>query len=120
MPRAIKRPLSVHGPTAPERKWKRILKRWRKSGEEGRAFCRRHGLRESAFRFWLREIPERAQRRKARKRPLRLLPTRHRPIPGRAPSRPAPEPRCRLQPVGKFFRKPPDPELPSCADHHSN
>lgn len=76
MPRVLKRPLSIHGPTVPERKWKRILDRWRKSGQEGRAFCRRHGLRESAFRFWLREIPERARRRKARKRPLRLLPAR--------------------------------------------
>lgn len=86
MPRAIKRPLSIHGPTAPERKWKRILERWRKSGEEGRAFCRRHGLRESAFRFWLREIPERAQRRKARKRPLRLLPARIVPPPSGGPT----------------------------------
>lgn len=76
MARIIKRPLSIHGPTVPERKWTRVLERWRKSGQEGRAFCRRYGLRESAFRFWLREIPERAQRRKAQKRPLRLLPAR--------------------------------------------
>jgi hypothetical protein len=76
MPRPLKRPQSIQGPTAPERKWKRVLERWRKSGQDGRAFCRRHGLRESAFRFWLREIPERAQRREAKKRPLRLLPAR--------------------------------------------
>ncbi len=76
MPRAIKRPLSIHGPTSPERKWIRILEGWRKSGLDGRAFCRRHGLRESAFRFWLREIPERMKRRKAAKKPLRLLPAR--------------------------------------------
>jgi hypothetical protein len=76
MPRALKRPQSIHGPTAPERKWARILERWRKSEQDGRAFCRRHGLRESAFRFWLREIPERARRRQAQKRPLRLLPAR--------------------------------------------
>lgn len=76
MPRAAKRPLSIHGPTGPERKWTRVVERWRKSGQDGRAFCRRHGLRESAFRFWLREIPERARRREAQKRPLRLLPAR--------------------------------------------
>jgi hypothetical protein len=76
MPRAIKRPLSIHGPTSPERKWTRVLDRWRKSGQECREFCRRHGLRESAFRYWLREIPERARRREAQKRPLRLLPAR--------------------------------------------
>lgn len=76
MPRALKRPKSIQGPTAPERKWTRILERWRKSGQEGRAFCLRHGLRESSFRFWLREIPERARRREGRKRPLRLLPAR--------------------------------------------
>jgi hypothetical protein len=76
MPRASKRPLSMYGPTGPERKWIRVLERWRKSGQEGRAFCLRHGLRESAFRFWLREIPERSRRREAQKRPLRLLPAR--------------------------------------------
>ena len=76
MPRIIKRPLSIHGPTVPERKWTRVLERWRKSGQEVRAFCGRHDLRESAFRFWLREIPERALRREAQKRPLRLLPAR--------------------------------------------
>lgn len=76
MPRGIKRALSVHGPTAPETKWTRILKRWRKSGLEGRSFCRRHNLRESAFRFQVREIPDRARRREAQKRPLRLLPAR--------------------------------------------
>lgn len=76
MPRALKRPQSIHGPTAPERKWARILERWRKSEQDGRAFCRRHGLRESAFRFWLREIPDRVRRREAKKRRLRLLPAR--------------------------------------------
>ncbi|HYF57009.1 MAG TPA: hypothetical protein VEA41_22350 [Salinarimonas sp.] len=76
MPRVIKRALPVNGPTAPERKWTRILKRWRKSGQEGRTFCRHRGLRESAFRFWLREIPERARRREAQKKPVRLLPAR--------------------------------------------
>ena len=76
MPRALKRPQSIHCPTAPERKWAQLLERWRKSGQEGRAFCRRHGLRESTFRFWLCEIPARARRREAQKRPLRLLPTR--------------------------------------------
>ncbi len=76
MPRPLKRPQSIQGATAPERKWTRVLERWRKSGQEGRAFCQRHGLRESAFRFWLSEIPERARRRKVQKRPLRLLPAR--------------------------------------------
>ena len=72
----IKRPLSIHGPTAPERKWRQLLKRWHESGLGGRAFSRRQGVRESAFRFWLREIPERIQRRKAVKMPVRMLPAR--------------------------------------------
>lgn len=76
MHRAFKRPQSIQGPTATERKWTRVLERWRKSGQKGCAFCRRHGLGESAFRFWLREIPERARRREAQKRPPRLLPAR--------------------------------------------
>ena len=43
MPRACKRPLSIHGPLAPERKAARILERWRRSGFDGRAFRQRVG-----------------------------------------------------------------------------
>jgi hypothetical protein len=105
MPRALKRHQSIQGPTAPERKWTRILERWRKSGQEGRAFCRGHGLRESSFRFWCREIPERARRREAQKRPLRLLPAR---IVSAASPAPAGRPLEVLVGPGRVIRVAPD------------
>lgn len=80
-----KRPLSIHGPTAPERQWIRILSEWHRSDLEGAAFCRKRGLSYSAFRFWKKEIPDRERRRKAKngasKAPVRLLPVRVRPTP---------------------------------------
>ncbi len=78
-----KRRLSIHGPTPAERKWTRILERWRQSGLPGTAFCRKRRYPQSAFRFWLKEIPHRQGRRKSRassrvkgQPALRFLPTR--------------------------------------------
>jgi hypothetical protein len=70
------------GPTAPEKSWIPILADWKKSGLGPREFCRRRRLRESAFWFWKREIPDRDRRRRERKtqgpgKPaLRILPVR--------------------------------------------
>ena len=82
-PKSKKRRLSIHGPTPAERKWTRILERWRQSGLPGAAFCRKRGYPQSAFRFWLKEIPHRQGRRKAREGrqvkghpALRFLPAR--------------------------------------------
>ena len=61
-----KRRLSIHGPTPAERKWTRIIEKWRQSKLPGSTFCRKRGYPQSAFRFWLREIPERQSRRKSR------------------------------------------------------
>lgn len=55
------------GPTPAERKWAKVVAAWRGSGQTGTAFCRQRQLKESAFRFWLKELE---QRRKAR-RPTR-------------------------------------------------
>ncbi len=73
-----KRRLSIHGPTPAERKWTRILEKWRQSGLAGTAFCRKRRYPQSAFRFWLKEIPHRQSRRKSRekKSALRFLPAR--------------------------------------------
>ena len=57
------RPLSIHGPTIPERKWIRLLREWQRSELQGSEWCRHRGLKESAFRFWKKEIPNRARRR---------------------------------------------------------
>ena len=73
-----KRRLSIHGPTPAERRWTRILEKWRQSGLPGTEFCRKRGMPVSAFRFWLKEIPHRQGRRKSggKKPPLRFLPAR--------------------------------------------
>jgi hypothetical protein len=59
-----KRPLSIHGPTVPERQWTKILADWSRTNLEGAAFCRKRGLSYAAFRFWKKEIPDRERRRK--------------------------------------------------------
>jgi hypothetical protein len=62
--------------------WISILADWKKSGLGPREFCRRRRLRESAFWFWKREIPDRDRRRRERKNKgpgqpaLRILPVR--------------------------------------------
>jgi hypothetical protein len=62
------RPLSIHGPTIPERKWIRLLREWQRTGLQGSEWCRHRGLKESAFRFWKKEIPDRARRRREKGR----------------------------------------------------
>ena len=42
-----------------ERVWRATMSRWRASGLSIRAFCQRHGLTQSAFYFWRRELRER-------------------------------------------------------------
>jgi hypothetical protein len=66
--RSTTRPLSIHGPTIPERKWIRLLREWQRSGLQGSEWCRHRGLKESAFRFWKKEIPDRARRRQKKGR----------------------------------------------------
>lgn len=39
-----------------ERQWREILERWKRSGLNGRAFCRRERLKEPAFFFWKRQL----------------------------------------------------------------
>jgi len=70
------------GPTPTEQSWIPILADWKKSGLGVREFCRRRRVRESAFWFWRKEIPERERRRRERraaapgKRTFRILPVR--------------------------------------------
>src|SRR5262245_45443401 len=44
-----------------ERYWRPLLRRWRRSGLTGRAFCARHRLSEPSFYAWRREIARRDQ-----------------------------------------------------------
>ena len=60
-----KRRLSINGPTTAERKWTRIIEKWRQNKLPGSVFCRKWGYPQSAFRYWLKEIPERQGRRKS-------------------------------------------------------
>jgi hypothetical protein len=39
--------------------WRRHLEQQRSSGLTARAFCREHGLRETSFFFWKKEIAKR-------------------------------------------------------------
>jgi transposase len=50
-------------PTPKEERWIRVLDEWKESGLSVAAFCRQHGLDDSQFWFWKREIPARRKRR---------------------------------------------------------
>jgi len=69
-------------PTAAEKAWIPILAQWKKSGLGVREFCRKRRLRESAFWFWKKELPDRERRRLEKRQPkpggpaLRILPVR--------------------------------------------
>jgi len=43
--------------------WRRTVRRQRRSGLSVRAFCQKHGVRETAFYFWRRELLRRAAAR---------------------------------------------------------
>jgi len=42
-----------------ERFWRRTVKAWTRSGETVRSFCAKHGLTETAFHAWRRELRKR-------------------------------------------------------------
>jgi hypothetical protein len=44
---------------AKERRWRRLLDLWRRSGLGVRAFCDRHDVPEHRFYWWRRELAER-------------------------------------------------------------
>ena len=57
-----------------EREWRERMRRWERSGESVRAFCRREGLKESALFAWRRELARRRQERQAarpKQKPMR-------------------------------------------------
>jgi transposase-like protein len=51
---------------AKEQFWQKTLADFRSSGLSVRGFCRAHGLRESAFYFWRRELTRRDRRSASR------------------------------------------------------
>ncbi len=51
---------------AKERRWRRLLGQWRRSGRTGRDFCAEQQLSEPSFYAWKREIARRDQERTAR------------------------------------------------------
>src|SRR6516165_5990369 len=48
-----------------ERKWRRVLERWRRSGLSIRAFCGAEGIGEHLFYWWRRELARRDQHKAA-------------------------------------------------------
>jgi hypothetical protein len=69
------------GPTAAEKTWTPILADWKKSGLGVSEFCRKRRVRESAFWFWRKELPDRLRLRRERrgaatKASFRILPVR--------------------------------------------
>ena len=70
-------------PSPREIHWRRVLDRWKTSGLDGRAFCRREGLSEPSFYAWRRRIgrhaagsdgPVEAPRPSRRPESMRLVP----------------------------------------------
>jgi hypothetical protein len=53
---------------AKERKWRRVLGRWRRSGLSIRAFCAVERIGEHLFYWWRRELARRDQHQVARTR----------------------------------------------------
>src|SRR5262245_6868841 len=49
---------------AKERRWRRLLRQWRRSGLTGRDCCSQHSLPEPSFYAWKREIAKRDQARR--------------------------------------------------------
>lgn len=45
--------------TPKELRWRGILEDWPRSGLSKREYCERHGLKESTFHFWRRELAHR-------------------------------------------------------------
>jgi hypothetical protein len=41
--------------------WIRTLKQWESSGETARAYCVRHGLKETQFRWWKKVLQDRGK-----------------------------------------------------------
>lgn len=66
-----------------ERLWREAIRRWQRSGQTVRGFCREQGLSEAAFHAWRRTIARRdepiasaaAVERKPLFVPLRVMPT---------------------------------------------
>ena len=42
-----------------ERQWRGAVRQWRRSGQPVRDYCLAHGLKESAFYFWRRQLARR-------------------------------------------------------------
>lgn len=68
-------------PTPREIEWRQTLERWRHSGLNGRAFCRREGISENLFYGWKRVIRLRGERRHAHgatqgRAPVHFVPVR--------------------------------------------
>jgi hypothetical protein len=56
-----------------------LLERWRRSGETGAAFCRRHGIKPQQLSYWKRVLESAGQtvkRRSPRRRDGGLVPVR--------------------------------------------
>jgi hypothetical protein len=47
---------------AKEKYWRRMVRRWQRSGQTGRDFCAAHALAEPSFYAWRREIARRDQK----------------------------------------------------------
>jgi hypothetical protein len=70
---------------AKERYWRRMLRRWHRSGQTGRDFCAAQGLSEASFYAWRREIARRDREEKGpaepATQPLVPSPTPRTPLP---------------------------------------
>jgi transposase len=61
---------------AKEKRWRRLLDLWGRSGQTGKQFCAAHGLSKPSFYFWKREIARRDHEART-KAATRESPPRH-------------------------------------------
>ena len=90
---------------AKERGWRKLLARWRRSGQSVKTFCAAENVKEASFYAWRRELCERDRERESEAGPT---PAFVRLIPGAAADRPLVSPPLELTlPGGQVLRIPP-------------
>ena len=67
-----------------ERFWRRTMQQWARSGQSIRGYCAKHGLTETSFHAWRRELRKRDSEGKGSRRAARTdAPRARRPAPAR-------------------------------------
>lgn len=91
--------------------WRRLIERWRASGQPKSTFCEREGVSDASLHWWLRQIARRDGRQRPKSAPARTpakKPARLGFVPLRVVAAAAPEPEpFELVVAGQVVRVPP-------------